>query len=79
MMFNATFSETVDCFVSDLKKALIKDIQKKIIESVAFVQFEEWWTDQEKKYKDKVSIRVEEIPLYFKAPLHVRFQSIISH
>ena len=49
-------SETVDCFVRDLRKALIKDLQKKIIESVAFVHFEEWWTDQDKKYKDKVSL-----------------------
>ena len=40
----------------DLRKALIKDLQKKIIESVAFVHFEEWWTDQDKKYKDKVSL-----------------------
>jgi uncharacterized membrane protein len=49
------FSETVRCFVSELKRALIKDIQKKMVETYAFYLYEQWWTEQDKKYKDRVS------------------------
>jgi uncharacterized membrane protein len=48
-------SDILACFVKELKRALVKDIQKKMIETYAFYLFENWWTEQDKKYKDKVS------------------------
>ena len=48
-------SETVNSFVKELERALIKDIQKKMFETYAFYLYDQWWTEQEKKYKDKVN------------------------
>ena len=52
--FSSFFSETAQVFVKELKRALIKDIQKRMCESYAFYLYEQWWTEQDKKYKDKV-------------------------
>ena len=40
--------------MKDLKRTLRKDINKRICETFAFILFDNWWTEQEIKYKNRV-------------------------
>ena len=42
-------------FVKELKRALTKDMNKKMCETFAFYLYDKWWQEQELKYKEKVS------------------------
>lgn len=42
--------------VRETKRILEKDINKRICENYAFHLYENWWTEQEQKYKLKVKI-----------------------
>jgi len=47
-------SQTVTLFVDELRRALSKDLQKKMCETYAFNVFDQWWDEREKKHLAKV-------------------------
>ena len=58
MIFNGSsfffFRETTKRFVNELKAQLAADITKRMCETLAFYLYDEWWQDQEVKYKERV-------------------------
>ena len=48
------FRETTKRFVNELKAQLAADITKRMCETLAFYLYDEWWQDQEVKYKERV-------------------------
>ena len=46
--------ETTKRFVNELKSQLAADITKRMCETFAFYLYDQWWQDQEVKYKEKV-------------------------
>jgi hypothetical protein len=45
----------IDRVISELKQILKRDFNKKMIENTAFKSFENWWDEQERKSKVRLS------------------------